>query len=206
MRPRLVRILGQFGTDENLLADAARLVDRYFEAPATVQSQMAREAMRITALNDDGDLYDKYLQAYLETGSVDQKSNILSAVYFDEPEVVLRHLEFSLSDDVQAGDSLKGLTFFVYVLDDHSLLYEWLDENLERVIAKAPTVYAAFMPQVLGDSCDQHNLDLLTGFFADRGDVYAKSMAKVIEADGACIARRIRHAETFNRFLKQQGS
>ena len=205
MRPRLVRILGQFGTDENLLADAASLVDRYFEAPATVQSQMAREAMRITALNDDGDLYDKYLQAYLETGSVDQKSNILSAVYFDEPEVVLRHLEFSLSDDVQAGDSLKGLSFFVYVLDDHSLLYEWLDENLERVIAKAPTVYVAFMPQVLGGSCDQHNLDLLTGFFADRGDVYAKSLAKVIEADGACIAGRIRHAEAFNRFLQQQG-
>jgi alanyl aminopeptidase len=207
MRPRLVRTLGQFGTDEDLLADAASLVDRYFAAPADVPSGLATEAMRITALNDDGDRYDRYLQTYLETGSADQKSNILRAVYFDEPDVVLRHLEFSLSDDVQAGDSLAGLNFFVYVLDDHSLLYEWLDENLDRVIAKAPAFYQPVLPQVLGGSCDQKNLDLLTGFFADRGDVFASSLGKVIEASEACIARRNRHAEAFQQFLAQhQGS
>ncbi|MCP4513328.1 MAG: hypothetical protein GY826_43795, partial [Fuerstiella sp.] len=74
--------------------------------------------MRITALNDDGGRYEQYQQAYLESGSADQKSNILAAMYFDAPDVVLAHLEFSLSDDVQAGDSLNGLNSFVYVLDD----------------------------------------------------------------------------------------
>ncbi len=207
MRPRLVRTLGQFGTDENLLADAAVLVDSYFDSPASVPTGLAREAMRITALNDDGDRYDKYLQAYLETGSAAQKSNILAATYFDEPEVVLRHLEFSLSVDVQAGDSLRGLISFAYVLDDHSLLYEWLDDNFGRVIGKAPAFYQPVMPEVLGGSCDQHNLDLLTGFFADRGDVYAKSLTKVVEADEACIARINRHAEAFSQFLvKHEGS
>jgi alanyl aminopeptidase len=203
MRPRLVRTLGQFGTDENLLADAASLVDRYFEAPADVPSGLAIEAMRITALNDDGDLYDQYLQTYLDTDSADQKSNILAAAYFDEPEVVLRHLEFSLSSDVQAGDSTKGLRFFLYVLDDHSILFEWLDENFERVIAKAPANYKPFMPQVLGGTCDQQNLDLLTDFFADRDDIFAASLAKVIEASEACIARKNRHAEAFQQFLVQ---
>jgi len=203
MRPRLVRTLGQFGTDENLLADAASLVDRYFGASADVPSGLATEAMRITALKDDGDRYDKYLQTYLDTDSADQKSNILAAVYFDEPEVVLRHLEFSLSGDVQAGDSLTGLNFFIYVLDDHSLLYEWLDENFERVIAKAPALYQPFMPQVLGGSCDQQNLDLLTDFFADRGDIFATSLAKVVEASEACIARKNRHAQAFSQFLEQ---
>ncbi len=201
MRPRLVRILGQFGTDKTLLAEAAGVVDSYLETPAGVSSQMAVEAMRITALNDDGGRYEQYQQAYLESGSADQKSNILAAMYFDAPDVVLAHLEFSLSDDVQAGDSLNGLNSFVYVLDDHSLLYEWLNENFERVVAKAPAYYQAFMPQVLGGSCDQYSLDLLTGFFADRGDVYQTSLAKVIEADEACIARKERHAEAFKQFL-----
>jgi len=202
MRPRLVRILGQFGTDATLLTEAAGLVDAYFEAPATVQSQMAREAMRITALNDDGGRYEQYQRAYLESGSADQKSSILAAMYFDNPDVVLRHLEFSLSDDVQAGDSLNGISFFTYVLDDHSMLYEWLNENFERVVAKAPAYYQAFMPQVLGGSCDQDSLDLLTGFFADRGDVYSASLAKTVEADEACIARKKRHSEALNQFLE----
>ena len=206
MRPRLVRALGQFGTDENLLADAAGLVDRYFEVPASVPSDLAVEAMRVTALNDNGDRYEKYMQAYLETKSAEQKSSILAAAYFDEPEVVLRHLEFSLSDDVQAGDSLHGLFSFVHVLDDHSLLYEWLDENLDRVIAKAPAYYQPLLPQLLEGSCEQANLELLADFFADRGEVYASSLAKAVEAEGACIARRKRHAAAFEQFLARWGS
>jgi len=202
MRPRLVRILGQFGTNETLLAEAAGVVDSYFEAPASVPSGMALEAMRITALNDSGGRYEQYQQVYLGSGSADQKSNILAAMYFDSPDVVLRHLEFSLSDDVQAGDSLNGISFFTYVLDDHSMLFEWLGENFERVVAKAPAYYQAFMPQVLGGSCDQGSLDLLTDFFADRGDVYEASLAKTIEADKACIARKNRHSKAFNQFLE----
>ncbi|MCP5089438.1 MAG: hypothetical protein GY949_00795, partial [Gammaproteobacteria bacterium] len=202
MRPRLVRTLGQFGTDETLLAEAASMVDEYFDSPAAIQSQMAREAMRITALNDDGGRYEQYLEAYLKTTSALQKSNILAAMYFDETEVVLRHLEFSLSDQVQAGDSLSGLSFFSYLLDDHSLLYEWLDDNFDRVVAKAPAYYQPAMPQVLGGSCEQKNLDLLIDFFRNRGDAYATSLAKVIEADEACIARKNRHAIEFEQFLR----
>jgi hypothetical protein len=41
-------------------------------------------------------------------------------------------------------------------------------------------------------------------FFADRGERYAASVAKVKEADEACIARRTRHAESFNQFVIQQ--
>lgn len=202
MRPQLVRTLGQFGTDETLLAEAASIVDEYLASPAAIQSQMAREALRITALNDDGDRYEQYLEAYLKSASASQKSNILAAMYFDESEVVLRHLEFSLSDNVQAGDSLAGLSFFSYLLDDHSLLYEWLDDNFDRVIAKAPAYYEPAMPQVLGGSCEQKNLDLLKDFFKDRGNAYATSLAKVIEADEACIARRKRHAIEFEQFLQ----
>jgi alanyl aminopeptidase len=204
LRPRLVRILGEFGADEALLADAADLVDQYFDSPASVPSGLALEAMRVTALHDGGDRYDQYLRAYRGTGAVDQKSNILAAIYFDDPDVVIRHLEFSLSNEIQAGDSLSGLSYFTYVLDDHALLYEWLDDNLDRLVAKAPAMYQPFVPQILGGSCDQRNLDLLVDFFADRDELYAASLAKVKEADEACIARKIRHAESFNQFVIQQ--
>ena len=179
LRPRLVRFLGQFGADEALLADAADLVEQYFDSPASVPSGLALEAMRVTALHDGGERYDQYVKAYLGTDSAVQKSNILAAMYFDDPEVVIRQLEFSLSEEVQAGDSLLALSFFTYVLDDHALLYEWLDGNLDRVLAKAPAMYQPVLPQVLGGSCDQHNLDLLMDFFADRGELYATSAAKV---------------------------
>jgi aminopeptidase N len=201
MRPRLVRSLGEFGSDETLLKEAAELVDEYFRSPETVQSQLALEAMRVLALHDDGSLYKRYVAAYKKSHSTDQRSNILNAMYFDEPEVVIRHLEFSLSDDVQAGDSLVGLFNFAYVLDDHAPLYAWLSENLERVLAKAPAYYKPLMPSVFASSCDRGNLDLLIDFFGDRGDEYQAALAKVTEQQEFCIARRNRHAEKVGEFL-----
>ena len=203
MRPRLVRSLGEFGSNEALLKEAAELVDEYFESPDTVQSRLALEAMRILALHDDGGLYDKYITAYKESRSTDQRSNILNAMYFDEPEIVARHLEFSLSDDVQAGDSLTGLLRFAYVLDDHASLYEWLGENLDRVLAKAPAYYKPILPYMLADSCDRENLDLLIDFFGDRGDEYQAALAKATEQQEFCIARRNRHADKIGEFLSR---
>jgi aminopeptidase N len=201
LRPRLVRVLGQFGSNEALVEDAARLVDRYFEAPASVPSRLALEAMRITALHDDGKRYDEYVKAYLDSGAADQKTNILAAMYFDDPDVVRRHLEFSMSDKVQAGDALIALTSFRYVLQDHSPLYDWLEDNFDRVIAKAPAMYGPLLPQILGGSCDRRGLDLLIDFFADRGDIYAASLARAVEADETCIERKERYASSLAEFL-----
>lgn len=204
LRPRLVRTLGQFGNDEDLIADAATLVALYFKDPSAVETQMAQEAMRITALHDDGRLYDEYIQTYLESGAADQKSNILTAIYFVDPDIVIRHLDFSLSDDVQAGNALTGLSFFAYILEDHSILYEWLDENIDRLVAKIPAVYQVFLPQVLAGSCERRNLDFMTNFFDDRGEVYAVNLEKAIESEKTCIARKGKHIAGFNEFLAQQ--
>jgi len=211
MRPRLMRILGQFGANPSLAGDAAAIAESYLKAPTSISPGIALEALRIAALNDNGDRYDDYLKAYLHAESETQKTTILRAVYFTRPDVVLRHLEFSLSGEVQAGDSLQALANFAYVLDDHALLYEWLDENFDRVVAKAPSVYQPLMPQVLGGllrqtggPCGQHNLDLLTKFFENRGEMYATSLAKVVEAKEQCIARKMRHAESLNQFLDKQ--
>ncbi|NNF49448.1 MAG: M1 family metallopeptidase, partial [Woeseiaceae bacterium] len=203
MRPRLMRMLGEFGSDETLIDEAADLANAYLESPGAVEPLMALEAMRIAALYDDGSLYEDYIRAYLASTSAKQRSTILSAVYFDDPGVVVRHLEFSLSDDVQAGDTLRALGFFTYRLEEHDLIYDWLDENFDRLLAKAPAFVQPILPLWLAGSCERRNLDLLQGFFGDRGDVYAASLAKAVEAEESCIARRERHSGEFDEFLAQ---
>jgi aminopeptidase N len=203
LRPRLVRMLGRFGDDKEMLADAATLAARYLKDPSAVETQMAQAAMRITALHDDGRLYDKYIETYLKSSAVDQKSNILFSIYFVEPEIIARHLEFSLSDDVPTGKALVGLIYFAYILEDHSVLYEWLEDNIDRLVAKIPAMYQVYLPLSLAGSCDQENLDSMTRFFADRGDVYAANLQKAIESEKACIARKEKHLAGFNNFLAQ---
>ena len=207
MRPRLMRVLGEYGSDENVRGTAEALTDAYLASPDAVESDLAREALRITALNDDGGRYDDYQAAYLESASQDQRTTILSSIYFANPKVVARHLDFSISADVAAGDAPFALNFYSGILDDHAPLYRWLDANLDAFLAKIPSYYHPLVPQIVGGSaCSGANLELLEEFFAGRGDVYGTSLAKAVESAETCIGRRDRHAAALAEFLAQFGS
>jgi len=202
MRPRLLRALGEFGSDEEVLASAARLTDEYLEDPTSVPAGLALEAMRVTGMNDDGSKYKQYREAYLESTDETQKSNILSAVYFDNPDVVRQHLDFSISPAVPAGDAAKGIRFFGFVLENQSILFDWLDENLDAFVAKLPSYYQPMLPEVLDAPCDAANLQLFKDFFGPRGDVYAESLERVVESTENCINRRERYAPDLQKFLE----
>jgi aminopeptidase N len=201
MRPRLLRALGEFGSDEEVLASAARLTDEYLADPTSVPAGLALEAMRVAAMNDDGSKYKQYREAYLESTDETQKTNVLSAVYFDNPDVVQQHLDFSISPAVPAGDAARGIGFFGFVLEDQSILFDWLDENLDAFEAKLPAYYQPMLPEVLDTPCDAANLQLFEDFFHPRGDVYAESLERVVESAENCINRRERYAPDLQKFL-----
>ena len=202
MRPRLLRALGQFGSDATVRESAALLTEKYFASANSVPPGIAREAMRVTALNDDGSRYDDYQQAYLSSASERQKSSILSAMYFDNPEVVREHLDFSISSAVPAGDATTGINVFGGILEDLTPVYDWLEENLDAFEAKIPAFYHPMLPQIVGDTCSPRGLKLLKSFFDQRQEKYAESLAKAVESAESCIDRRKRHAGDLQQFLQ----
>jgi hypothetical protein len=158
--------------------------------------------MRVTALNDDGSKYDQYQKAYLGSTSERQKSNILSAIYFADEDVVKRHLDFSISSAVPAGDATRGIYLFGGLLEDPSPVYDWLEENLDAFKAKIPAFYHPALPQVVGGTCSPMGLKLLREFFDQRDEIYAESLAKTVESAESCIDRRKRHAADLQQFLQ----
>ena len=201
MRPRLLRALGEFGTDAAARESAVRLTDEYFADADSVPPNLAIEAMRVTAMNDDGSKYQQYQQAYLGSTSETQKSSILSAIYFDNPKIVRQHLDFSMSQAVPSGDAPTGLRFFGAILKDQTAMYHWLEENLDAFEAKIPAFYHARLPQLVDGSCLPDNLLLLQEFFGARGEPYAESLERAVEAEEFCIDRRERYADDLQKFL-----
>ena len=201
-RPRLLRVLGEYGGNDDVVEAARALADRYLSSADSVDSNLALEALRITALSDDGALYERYRKTYLDSRSQDQRTNILSSIYFQDNDVALRHLDFSLTDDVAAGDAFIGLNFYAAILDDTSVLYSWLDDNVDAFLAKLPSYYAPALPQIIGGGvCSNEDLRQLKDFFAGRGEVYASSLSKAVESAEACIDRRSRHSAALAEFL-----
>ncbi len=203
MRPRLLRVLGQHGSDPEARKSARQATDRYLESADSVDGNLAVEALRVTALNDDGRRYKSYIDAYLASTSVDQQSTILVTVYFKDEKSVLAYLDFSISDAVPAGDGLSALTYYSGILNDHTILYEWLETNLAGLEAKIPSYRHAVLPQVLADGCNDTNRALMVGFFEDRGEKYQVSLGKALETFDTCIARRKRDGDALMAFLAQ---
>ncbi len=203
MRPRVMRILGQYGTDRSVREAASDIAARYLRDPDSVASGLGREALRVAALSGDRKLYTVYKQAYLNARSEGLKSNILGSIYFDDPEVIRSHLDFSLSDAVAAGDATAGIRFYASILDDHAILYDWLGRNLAAFRDKIPSFVHPMLPQLFQSSCSAHNLQLMHEFFDGRGDEYAPALAKANESMENCIARRERESEALNQFLAQ---
>ena len=201
MRPRLLRALGEYGSDETARESAVRLTDEYFADADSLPPDLAIEAMRVTAMNNDGSKYDQYQEEYLSSTSETQKSSILSAVYFANPEVVQRHLDFSISPAVPAGDAPNGARFYGAILEDQTALYDWLEQNLDAFEAKIPAFYHARLPQLLDGSCVPANLELLKEFFGKRGEKYAESLERVVESEESCIDRGERYADDLQKFL-----
>ncbi|MGI9220139.1 MAG: M1 family metallopeptidase [Woeseiaceae bacterium] len=204
LRPRLVRLLGQYGANPEFVAAVAEKAELYLESPQAVDDSLARELLRVIALNDkDGSFYDQYIQAYLKSDDLRQRITILQSVYFKDPEVIEKALNFSISDEVLAGHAEYVPIYFARTLDDHTILYKWLDENVDTYQAKIPANSRQELPASLTGRCNERNLKMMQDFFADRDQIYQASLSRQVERLRACIDTRNYNRAALLDFLAQ---
>ncbi len=201
LRPRFVRLVGQYGSDPAVLAAIAERADLYLKSPDAVNGNLAPELLRVAALHDDGKRYDKYLEVYRKSTDTNQRITILRAIYFKDPAIVRRALDFSMTDEVLAGHASYALAYYPVVLDDHTILYDWLEENLATYESKIPSNEHARLPTTMTGICNEKNLALMREFFADRDEKYAVVFQRQEENINSCIEARERNGGALMEFL-----
>ena len=203
VRPQLVSVLGQFGSNQQVHGQIGELAHKYLADPDSVPSDLGKAALGVTARHGDRKEYEAYRKAYKNSQSPGVKSNLLSSMYFTDPGIVREHLDWSLTDAVPAGEASWGLYMASYALDDYGILYEWLDENLDALLKKLPPVRHHYLPVATASTCNQANLDMLVAFYTPRGDIYQAYLAKSVENIENCIARKQRESAALESFLQR---
>jgi alanyl aminopeptidase len=184
-----------------VLAAIAEQADLYLQSPGAVNGNLAPELLRVTALHDDGKRYEKYVEAYRESTNANQRISILRSIYFKDPAIVTRALDFSMSDEVLAGHAAYALAFYPTILEDHTILYDWLEENVVTYESNIPSVEHGRLPTTMTGVCNEKNLALMREFFADRGEKYAIVFQRQAEAINSCIEARERNGAALMEFL-----
>lgn len=201
LRPRLLRTLGQLGDNPELNKEMVALAYEYLKGKSDIDDNLGREALRIAAMLDDGDLVKLYYQTYVDTDSATLKSNIMAALYFTGKAAINYSLAQSLSDDIPAGDKTAPLTGAFYINKNQDILYDWLKDNFDDFVGAVPQSVQSYMPYMMSPNCQQQNVEKLAEFFRGKDEIYQAALAKSQEIENNCLALKQREQKAFNAFL-----
>ena len=201
LRPRMLRTLGQFSDNAELISAAADMTLQYLKQESDIDSNLAIEALRVTAIHGDDSVAREYLDAYKSSNDANFKTTLLSTMYFTDPVSITRILEFTQSDLVSSGDSLGPISYLFYANKVHTQLYDWLAENFDAVYEKAPDNWRVFLPQLTGGSCNSDNLKRTLAFYKERGEMFKPSLAKAEEDSLNCLSLKNRQQEALKSFF-----
>lgn len=201
LRPRLLRTLGQQGNNPTLNNELSELAVKYLAGDKTIDNSLGKEALRIAAMLDKGQLVKTYYAAYLATSDATLKSNIMSAMYFTDEASVKYVLEQTLSDTIPAGDKRGPLSGLFYINKDQRFIYEWITPRFSEVVKALPQIFKGYMPFLMSPGCQQENTTLFNDFFKAKGKDYKASFDKALEAENNCLALKQREAKSFADFL-----
>jgi aminopeptidase N len=168
LRADVFAALATYGRDPQLLAQSRTLVDQYMRAPNSVDAGLAGNALAVSALVGDANLYNQYLQQLKTAKTPEEYYNYLSALgEFPQAELAKRTFDFILSAEVKNQD-LFYLGNTLANPDLHPAVWELLKTNYDSIMAKAGTELGSGIVQFAGAFCDEKLRDLARAhlFFA----------------------------------------
>jgi len=106
LRARLFGVLGYYGKDPQILAEAAKITEQYLADPTSVDPNLGQTALAIAARNGDTALFDK-LQHVAETSPNPefQEGALRLLAEFEDPKLAERSLNYAISGKVRSQDA-----------------------------------------------------------------------------------------------------
>jgi len=202
LRPTLVVVQGRYGSDEAQRKQVIAVADKYLADSDSVSSGLGEAALEIKARFGGPKEYEAYRKAYLGASSETMKSAVLGSMYFSDPEVISENLDWFMTEAVPAGDAIYGIYLASDVLEDNTQVFQWLEKNLDALVAKSPPVRRPYFP-ALTAACDQQAMQRLVAFYEPRDEVYKPYLAKSVESIENCLARKQREGAALEQFLER---
>jgi aminopeptidase N len=168
LRGDVFAMLAQYGRDPQLIAKARATTEQYMKDTNSVGTDLAKNALMISAMNGDAALYDTYV-AHLKTAKNPEEYGfyLQSLGMFPQPALAKRTFELGLGPDVKNQD-LYALYFPLLNYRVQPEAWELLKTNFPSVMKKIDASDAVGIAQVASVFCDAGLRDDSQRFFADQ--------------------------------------
>ena len=206
LRSELFGILGYYGQDPSIAAQARQIADASLADPASIDPALAQTAMSIAAQHGDSALFDKLQQLYETSTNPDSQERALRLLaQFTRPELVQRSLEYNLSGKVRNQDAAIQFGIGLNVQETRAATWSFVKTNWDQVHALLTTAMGGILVSATGNFCSAAERDDVKSFFAAHGVASSGvSLRHAIERIDGCTQLRALQEPNLKNWLAAQ--
>jgi len=209
LRAQLLGLLVDHGNDPAISAQARQIADQFLGDPASVDPTLGQAALEAAAENGDASLFDRLQKVYeTSTDPELQESALRLLVQFNDPALLERALEYSVSSKVRNQDAAIQLAIGLQIPENRNATWNFIKTHWHQVQAEVTTDLGALLVSYSGGFCTAEAHDDVKSFFAAH-PVPASNVAlkHALENIDSCVElRRLQEPNLKTWLAAQAGS
>ncbi|HVN93234.1 MAG TPA: M1 family metallopeptidase [Terracidiphilus sp.] len=207
LRAELLSLLANQGEDADVMAQARKIADKFLDDPASVDPALGQAALQAAAKNGDSRLFNRLQSAYEASSDPAIQENALRLlVQFDDPALLERGLEYSISNKVRNQDAAIQLRIGLRTPENRNATWQFIKTHWDAVQADLTTDLGAYMVSGTGSFCSDADRDDVKSFFAAHPvPASAVALKHAIESIDGCVELRRLQEPNLKKWLSTQG-
>ncbi|AMJ87208.1 MULTISPECIES: M1 family metallopeptidase [Alteromonas] len=208
LRNQLYSLLGNRANNETLIKQSESIAKQYIKDSSAVPAGIAGTAIGVTTKHSEEELYETLVAAFKKAQLPNVKRTLLYSMRYTDEATVNKMLDLALTDDITPANTLYMLVRVSRNLELKTVLYKWLNSNLDALIAKMPDYHVSRMPEFVSTTCSAENLDMAKAFYEpikDKHEGMARSFDIMLDESKQCLRLKATYQEDFNKFLAKYG-
>jgi aminopeptidase N/puromycin-sensitive aminopeptidase len=206
LRAELFSVLGEFGRDPAVLAQASQIAEQYVDDPTSVDPTFGQTATAIAARNGNAELFDKLQKVYeTSTNPALQEGALRLLAQFENPELAKRALDYAVSGKVRNQDVAIQLSIAMQVAATRELTWNYIKANWNKVQAQLTTEMGGELVGSTASFCSAESRDDVQSFFSTHKVAAADLALKhAMERINGCIEFRKLQEPNLRKWLARQ--
>src|ERR1022692_675835 len=154
LRALLFGVLGYFGKDAAVIAQASPFAQQYLADPASIDASLGQTALAIAARNGDAALFATLRQVFeTNTNPEIQIGALRLLAQFQDPVLAKSALDYAVSGKVRDQDAAKQISIALQTEETRDLAWKYIQEDWEKVQAQFTTEMGAMLVGSTGSFC-----------------------------------------------------
>ena len=206
LRPAVVSVVANQAEDLELIDQAKKLALAWLDDDKAVDPDMVGVVLSTAARHGDRDLFDRMRAAAKKETDERFRGNLLFSLgLFQDPAIVKIAMPIVLTDEFDSRESLSILFGPSERRQTRDLVYDFVKQNWDLLIAKLPTDSGAYLPYVAGGYCDSEHRREVENFFSGRSTKYTggpRILTQALESIDLCAAYKNAQGASVAEFLR----